>query len=143
MSNTELKPCPFCGGDAEIKIMGSDRTGMLIGCTECNCDFETFETCIDEDIAWNKRVPQDNWIQIEDTSKLNYGDEYKIKTDNREFFGIWVCGCKYELEKDNTMSIRRGFFFVLTGAFNDVERVDRPNISRIKITDVKYYQPLP
>lgn len=58
---TELKPCPFCGGEVELrtKIDGRDDTYFIL-CMKCNMWFEKFiyrakdiETIIDE---WNKRV---------------------------------------------------------------------------------------
>lgn len=32
MSNTELKPCPFCGGKAVIHV----EDGVRVVCTECD-----------------------------------------------------------------------------------------------------------
>ena len=51
----ELKPCPFCGGEAEVKRMGTNRVSMIIGCVECSCELETGETWIDKNINWNQR----------------------------------------------------------------------------------------
>lgn len=64
----ELKPCPFCGGEAEYIERGNEHTGLketMVHCKSCNTkqthkwsrykfDFEfvrlrTFE-------AWNRRV---------------------------------------------------------------------------------------
>jgi hypothetical protein len=57
MMNKELKPCPFCGGEAEVKRMGTNRVSMIIGCVECSCELETGETWIDKNINWNQREP--------------------------------------------------------------------------------------
>lgn len=60
---TELKPCPFCGGDVELrdKIDGSAET-TFIHCTECHMWFEKFnwrgvgyKTIIQE---WNGRMSE-------------------------------------------------------------------------------------
>jgi len=51
----ELKPCPFCGGDAEVQRRGTNRVSMIIGCTDCSCTLETGETWIDENSQWNNR----------------------------------------------------------------------------------------
>ena len=64
----ELLPCPFCGGEAEIKSVehgdGPNRMGCTrIYCSDCYCgtDWETdtydFKDAID---IWNTRVyPED------------------------------------------------------------------------------------
>ena len=54
----ELKPCPFCGGEAKA-IRNFGRFG--IGCTECGANFRSAlicsETCCDDTIAaWQKRT---------------------------------------------------------------------------------------
>ena len=53
---SSLLPCPFCGGDAEIKQMGTNRVSMIIGCTDCSCELETGETSINEHSQWNTRT---------------------------------------------------------------------------------------
>lgn len=73
MENEELKPCPFCGGDAEIDTSQSFRhhqNGQLLDqvsvyCVDCSANiswypgdldldrYETIEFCIE---AWNTRV---------------------------------------------------------------------------------------
>lgn len=51
-----LLPCPFCGGDAEIKQTGTNRVSMIIGCTDCSCELETGETSINEHSQWSTRT---------------------------------------------------------------------------------------
>jgi uncharacterized Zn finger protein len=55
---SELKPCPFCGGEAEIQQMGTGRRSMIYSCTECGCELETGETFISDDCNWNTRIPE-------------------------------------------------------------------------------------
>ncbi len=64
----ELKPCPFCGGQAKLYRTSGDHqiiTGEWIledvwncGCRRCSIGFSVLE---DRDLAvrrWNKRTPQ-------------------------------------------------------------------------------------
>jgi len=53
----ELKPCPFCGGEASIRIDTSHSTACLIGCATMGCfGHEQWEETEAEAIAaWNHR----------------------------------------------------------------------------------------
>tara|TARA_Y100000310_G_scaffold341165_1_gene439427 strand:+ start:98 stop:280 length:183 start_codon:yes stop_codon:yes gene_type:complete len=56
----KLKPCPFCGGEAEIQYCEEGCCGALPRSIECECGcylgleaFPTEESAIQ---AWNRRV---------------------------------------------------------------------------------------
>jgi Lar family restriction alleviation protein len=54
----EIKKCPFCGGNADIRKRESDYTSIWVAdCSRCDCvigeHFHTKEDAID---AWNKRA---------------------------------------------------------------------------------------
>lgn len=52
----KLKPCPFCGGEAEIERMGTNRQSCIIACTECGCRHEgpdEYDRC---GYQWNLRA---------------------------------------------------------------------------------------
>lgn len=51
----ELKPCPFCAGEAEIERVGNARFSTIYACTECGCRLETGEEW-DHGAAWNRRA---------------------------------------------------------------------------------------
>lgn len=53
---SELKPCPFCGGDAQIDRMGTNKVSMQISCGYCGAYMESGENWIDENSNWNQRV---------------------------------------------------------------------------------------
>ena len=38
--SVELKPCPFCGGEAEIERYGTPRQSTIVRCTDCGCTIE-------------------------------------------------------------------------------------------------------
>ena len=64
MSEIELKPCPFCGGDAELR----GRKTSMVNCTGCSAS--TFQLLEDKGSAarqWNTRAPQ--WQPIETAPK--------------------------------------------------------------------------
>jgi Lar family restriction alleviation protein len=54
----ELKPCPFCGGEAEIERYGTPRYSTIYSCTECGCRLETGETFNHGD-TWNTRTEKE------------------------------------------------------------------------------------
>ena len=51
----ELKPCPFCGGKAEVVQVGSERQSTIYGCTDCHCQLETGEV-FNIGVQWNTRA---------------------------------------------------------------------------------------
>lgn len=51
----ELKPCPFCGGKAEVVQVGSARQSTIYGCTDCHCQLETGEV-FNIGVQWNTRA---------------------------------------------------------------------------------------
>lgn len=60
-ANKNLKPCPFCGGLAEIRIQHSSPEGVWVQCEICNATSTVFvanicSSAIDDAIrAWNRR----------------------------------------------------------------------------------------
>lgn len=55
-----LKPCPFCGAEAEILREGTTRQSMRIACTNCNTEVESGDVIgltPPEKWRWNQRVP--------------------------------------------------------------------------------------
>ena len=58
MSNTELKPCPFCGGEAEIDV--SPHGHSVVSCKDVWCrghaDCWTHDNIKEAVEAWNRRA---------------------------------------------------------------------------------------
>ena len=53
MSEIKLKPCPFCGGEAEI--ISVNALTHCVHCKECNL-LRAFISQKDAAEAWNRRV---------------------------------------------------------------------------------------
>jgi hypothetical protein len=55
----ELKPCPFCGGEAHRYRHDMTWLERLVGCATCGIDDMT-------EGEWNSRAPQSEWISVKD-----------------------------------------------------------------------------
>lgn len=55
MKNSELKPCPFCGGD-EIRLDKNETGHYHAVCTTCECSFSYDWTKEEAITAWNQRA---------------------------------------------------------------------------------------
>ena len=64
--NVELKPCPFCGGQAEVRQFANPKNWYSVECVECHCGTDGFrynhrDASDDENIklnalVWNRRT---------------------------------------------------------------------------------------
>lgn len=69
----ELKPCPFCGGKAEILDIddGENAGGSCVSCTQClassNVEFEFKENFVSN---WNRRM-NDGHAIVDRDDELN------------------------------------------------------------------------
>ena len=54
---TTLLPCPFCGGEAEVERIGTNRVSSMVACTNCGARVEANET-FDTGDAWNRRTTE-------------------------------------------------------------------------------------
>ena len=71
MSNKELKPCPFCGGEA--KVMGSDSDPFfMVVCLKCGLKAKWYHDLRDEaTIHWNER----NYLEKQDSSNVAISEQ--------------------------------------------------------------------
>lgn len=62
---SELLPCPFCGGEAEILTAESMRGGYLFGimCNDCCSRGDVYETEAEAIEAWNTRAAYHGYEQ--------------------------------------------------------------------------------
>ena len=63
MSDALLKPCPFCGSEAELTFQHSIamRTKAMVRCKKCEAQMvyeQSIHWCADDKVieAWNRRV---------------------------------------------------------------------------------------
>lgn len=66
MSEIDLKPCPFCGGEAEAVYAPNDINRWGVQCKSCGCTVEVEEWKGVEDTrgnaikAWNRRAEDES-----------------------------------------------------------------------------------
>ena len=78
-----LKPCPFCGGEAEIDRLGTPRQSTIYACTSCGCRLETGEEWAHGE-RWNTRATSASTPQQSPSRE---------KVDDREVMRLWrECG---------------------------------------------------
>jgi Lar family restriction alleviation protein len=91
--NEELKPCPFCGGEAEI--FGHTASWGAI-CTKCgSCNRQGGKTEAEAIKKWNNRADL-NYSVFPNSSKLTYADVEKM-----------VKPLEWELECENGDSVAK------------------------------------
>ena len=62
---SELKPCPYCGGDAEVY---ETIKGYTVMCSNGECvELQTSDWTMSKAVSlWNTRTPQSEWISVDD-----------------------------------------------------------------------------
>lgn len=68
----ELKPCPFCGGEAKInRIVNTfyQYARYFSSCTRCSAESKMFETEQEAIEAWNTRTERTCFVQYEYTGE--------------------------------------------------------------------------
>lgn len=82
MSNTELKPCPFCGGKP-VLLKHNDEDYYKVFCECCGARQWTFANRTDRDAIrnWNTRKPMDNIVA--ELKEEKYTREEKFQYDTR------------------------------------------------------------
>jgi len=91
----ELKPCPFCGGEAETLTAESMHGGYLFGimCNDCRSRGDVYGTESEAIAAWNSRAERTC--------------EFNIKDNMNETEGmgdVWIecsaCNCVFDFYAD-------------------------------------------
>jgi Lar family restriction alleviation protein len=53
---SELKPCPFCGGKADMVQPGTRRHSCIVECLNCGCRLESSDEGERSGQSWNSRA---------------------------------------------------------------------------------------
>lgn len=83
-SYTNLKSCPFCGGDAELSRYGTNKVSCIVICTCCGCTLETSETFSSGD-SWNLRSLTPAQMHADEVcetlqSRFNYAHDFAFES---------------------------------------------------------------
>lgn len=81
MGTPELKPCPFCGGEARAFTAGGADWASEVQCRECNASSECHETPEDAAEVWNRRAPVEITEEATErfVKRFNFLSHYKIR----------------------------------------------------------------
>lgn len=86
---SDLKPCPFCGGEAEIERQGTARQSTIYNCTNCGCRLETGETW-QAPSQWNERELTEREAKLVEVLKP-FARVGELKSINRNSdAGLWT-----------------------------------------------------
>lgn len=98
----KLKPCPYCGGEAEFERVGTARVSTIVSCTECGATLESGEVGEIAGASWNireadnqlakanERVKELEWTLCnldafkKSFSAITYTDKNKVFSSYRE-----------------------------------------------------------
>jgi Lar family restriction alleviation protein len=67
---SDLKPCPFCGSEAEFERKGTQRVSCIVSCTECGAKLEPLELHKFCGVVWNERVDSERIKQLEQEAEV-------------------------------------------------------------------------
>lgn len=66
-----IKPCPFCGGEANVKMWCDPDTPYLVMCESCKASVKDYATEAEAIEAWNHRVATDTNVGSKVAKVLN------------------------------------------------------------------------
>lgn len=69
MGRIKLKPCPFCGGEAECYTNYYNQYQWTVQCDKCLCRTLFYYNREDAKRAWNRRVNDTNVGRMEDDGR--------------------------------------------------------------------------
>jgi Lar family restriction alleviation protein len=99
---TDLKPCPFCGGE-KVEIKGAYVRHAFIECCKCGIAMVAGESKAEAIAAWNRRA--DGWIPVTERLPEEDNEEYLTCYATKDGIGVptirtyiqgrWYADCEY------------------------------------------------
>lgn len=144
MTETKLKPCPFCGGKPDLGSYSSSGNWIVV-CSKCEAETQIYETEQKAVKAWNTRHIEDDNVNYESTSyscrscKNSTEDEIKrLREENKKYEDVLVeiafcCGaidCSLEQQSEALKAIdeiiRENFCYEETNEDNNIFKRKTP-----------------
>lgn len=92
-----LKPCPFCGGEAEIERIGSRRASCIVACTNCGARHEGPDEGEQSGASWNLRDAATTLLRRERDDALAELDA--LRADIAEHLPTYAADAETETEE--------------------------------------------
>jgi Lar family restriction alleviation protein len=99
---TELKPCPFCGGEAHLERHPGRGDMGNVNCVDCGARSHWFKTAPQAIAAWNLR--SDGWIPCVETLPLSHVPVLACDGNNSLFIASQVDGEWSDYEHDTPLN---------------------------------------
>lgn len=80
----ELKPCPFCGGQADLLQAGNRHQSCIIECTNCGTRHESSDEEPHSGRSWNARVAVDAQPEAAPVGRLTIS-RFRGHLENHDF----------------------------------------------------------
>jgi Lar family restriction alleviation protein len=115
MSRESLKPCPFCGGEAQLREAedGANDGGLYAACVECEASTRLW-FAIKEEVegqvveAWNQRAasPRGRPTQEQQAEQVSHRPQpHTVYIGWNERLAKIACGCYVEREDQGTRQV--------------------------------------
>ena len=77
----KLKPCPFCGGEAELVNIGAKLCDPItVACKQCKCNTQWFDRECDAIKAWNRRTSNErDFVQRKEKRYRRMGERFCLE----------------------------------------------------------------